>query len=426
MKEIDVNSKNCNKYKVYIHCLPNNKVYVGITMNTTKERWQSGRGYKNNPRFYNAIRKYGWDNIKHEIVIDNIDKETACALECALIDYFVSYKREFGYNCTLGGEIYEITEETRCKLSEARKGKPWTQAQRENIPKGLRGCKQKDSIRLAKAIRRRQMLKENRIKINRGSLVCNAEPVRCLNDGIVYGSIAECAQKYHLTRILITKVCMGEREHTKGYKFEYINQEKKNNAINYIRTQKNKIKTKKTVDLTYLENRNIPVLDMLTGIKYKSATEAGKQLNLRSSLIVRSCRNRYMKHGGRKWEFAIKNPPKNLIRRAIVNVTTGERFSTIKEACQKYGLNNPNIVNVCKLKTSHCAGYIWRYEGEEDRIFIHKHDTRKKPIMCITNGIIYKDIKTAAKSLGITSKGISKYIKIGRTYAGLKFKFVEG
>lgn len=59
-------------YKVYMHTLPNGKKYVGITKRNVNERWKNGNGYKNNCRFYNAIRKYGWDNITHEILFDNL------------------------------------------------------------------------------------------------------------------------------------------------------------------------------------------------------------------------------------------------------------------------------------------------------------------------------------------------------------------
>lgn len=55
-------------YVVYKHTTPSGKVYVGITGQKPARRWQNGYGYKDNEHFYRAIRKYGWENIKHEIV----------------------------------------------------------------------------------------------------------------------------------------------------------------------------------------------------------------------------------------------------------------------------------------------------------------------------------------------------------------------
>ena len=53
-------------YSVYKHITPSGKVYIGLTGNEPKRRWDCGHGYKSNPHFWNAIKLYGWKNIKHE------------------------------------------------------------------------------------------------------------------------------------------------------------------------------------------------------------------------------------------------------------------------------------------------------------------------------------------------------------------------
>lgn len=64
-------------YTVYLHTSPSRKRYVGITCQKPKHRWQNGLGYCYNEYFTNAIKKYGWDNIKHEILFENLTKEEA-------------------------------------------------------------------------------------------------------------------------------------------------------------------------------------------------------------------------------------------------------------------------------------------------------------------------------------------------------------
>ena len=61
-------------YSVYKHICPNGKVYIGITMQNPKKRWKNGAGYKNNKYFWNSIVKYGWDNICHDILYENLTK----------------------------------------------------------------------------------------------------------------------------------------------------------------------------------------------------------------------------------------------------------------------------------------------------------------------------------------------------------------
>ena len=61
-------------YIVYKHTCPNGKVYIGITSREAKLRWNCGNGYNNNKHFKSAIVKYGWNNIKHEILFDGLTK----------------------------------------------------------------------------------------------------------------------------------------------------------------------------------------------------------------------------------------------------------------------------------------------------------------------------------------------------------------
>ena len=90
-----------NDYCVYCHTFPNGKRYIGIT-NNCNQRWKNGDGYKHQRKVYNAIMKYGWDNIRHEILVDDIPKEKAQELEKKLIAEFDSIQN--GYNVSVGGE----------------------------------------------------------------------------------------------------------------------------------------------------------------------------------------------------------------------------------------------------------------------------------------------------------------------------------
>lgn len=80
-----------NDYVVYIHKnILNGKVYVGQTCNLS-ERWRNnGKNYFNSIKFYNAIKKYGWDNFTHEVVYSNLNKQAADKLEKELIHKYNS------------------------------------------------------------------------------------------------------------------------------------------------------------------------------------------------------------------------------------------------------------------------------------------------------------------------------------------------
>lgn len=117
-------------YSVYKHTnTVNNKCYIGITSQQPKSRWLNGYGYsKTQPKFYNAIKKYGWDNFKHEILFENLTLEEANKKEIELIAFYDSC--ENGYNISTGGlgnPGHEVTPEMRQRMSIAHIGQvSWT------------------------------------------------------------------------------------------------------------------------------------------------------------------------------------------------------------------------------------------------------------------------------------------------------------
>lgn len=98
-------------YTIYRHINKiNGKSYIGITKRAVESRWALGKGYrkKNQPAFYNAIKKYGWDNFTHEILETDIHSlEKANEREQYWIAYYHTwiYDPECnGYNITQGGD----------------------------------------------------------------------------------------------------------------------------------------------------------------------------------------------------------------------------------------------------------------------------------------------------------------------------------
>ena len=110
-------------YSVYKHTFPNGKVYIGITSLKPEIRWRNdGRGYDSQQYMARAIKKYGWCNVAHEILFDELTKEEAEQREIELINYYKSNQREYGYNVQNGGNTTGThSEETKKYLSEIAK-----------------------------------------------------------------------------------------------------------------------------------------------------------------------------------------------------------------------------------------------------------------------------------------------------------------
>lgn len=86
-------------YYVYVHTSPNGKIYIGKTKDIER-RWNNGKGYKENKKFYCDIEKYGWQNIKHEIIKGFQIEEDAKVFESVLISILNSEDENVGYNST--------------------------------------------------------------------------------------------------------------------------------------------------------------------------------------------------------------------------------------------------------------------------------------------------------------------------------------
>lgn len=109
-----------DNYVVYLHRNKiNGKIYVGQTCNLS-ERWRGeGKNYFNSIKFYNAIKKYGWDNFSHEVIYSNLNKEAADRIERELIRRYNSIKG--GYNLKEGGSRGCLSKDSLKKMSDSLK-----------------------------------------------------------------------------------------------------------------------------------------------------------------------------------------------------------------------------------------------------------------------------------------------------------------
>lgn len=204
-----------DNYKVYIHIFPNNKVYIGVTKQKPEYRWRNGTKYSDNQYMKNAIRKYGWKNIKHIILFENLTKEEAEQKEIELIKKYKANIREYGYNILAGGNVSKgMTEDGKRRMIEKNKGKhrsPKTEFKKGggHIP-WTTGKKMSDEFR--KKLRER----------HKGQIAWNRTKIFCIENNVVYSSMKEASEKLNLTPAGISKVCRGIMQQTGGYHLNII------------------------------------------------------------------------------------------------------------------------------------------------------------------------------------------------------------
>lgn len=201
------------QYSVYKHTFPNGKIYIGITCQKLEERWRNGNGYlvknKNNefhqPLMARAIQKYGWSNIKHEVIYTELTKKEAEEKEQKLISQHKSNNVNYGYNIENGGNsIGKHTEVVRKKISENKKGKKLPPFSEEHKRKIGESKKNKKRLDLSKR--------------NQASGV----PTICLETGICYLSSHEAEKILNVHHSSIRWVCKGKRQTAGGYHWKYL------------------------------------------------------------------------------------------------------------------------------------------------------------------------------------------------------------
>lgn len=241
-------------YSVYLHTAPNGKVYVGITGRDPEMRWRNGTGYSSCPHFQSAIKKYGWANIKHEVLFTGLTREEACEAEKTFIQLFDSTNREKGYNNTFGGDKgLVMTEETRKKISQKASISHSTLEYREKASKWMR---------------ERKVSEETRAKL---SVAGKGRPNPCSEEK--RRKMSEVARK----RLEDPEKARMARE--RGKEISRYGYEKARRVNQY------------SLDGTFIKT-------------FESMKEAGRETGVRDGNISMCCNGKRHKTGGYIWRFA--------------------------------------------------------------------------------------------------------------------------
>ena len=121
----------------------NNKAYIGISIHEPEKgrikKHLSGQG---NRIIANAVKKYGKDAFTYEVLEANVFDEFLPELEVFYIAQFNTVVPH-GYNLTYGGDHKIPCEQTRRKMSEAKKGRKHSVKARMNMSEAKKGKKGK-------------------------------------------------------------------------------------------------------------------------------------------------------------------------------------------------------------------------------------------------------------------------------------------
>ena len=286
-------------YTVYRHVFPNGKQYIGITNRSVKKRWNSGNGYRDQIRMYRAIKKYGWNNMEHKIIIRGLTKEQAFRWEIRLIKHYNTTNNKFGYNIDKGGNSgHNHTAETRAKIS-------------------------KNNARKRKII--------------------------CLNDGKIYNTITEAHKATGVARCMISNICAGRKHMIYGYGFKYLDDYNKLSSEEQKKIRKDFMEYRerslnKSTACVCLEHRKI----------FSNFREASKAYKCNVSSIRLCCEHQMYKAGNFHWIYlkeyqglSDKDIEQIIYRKTIICLETKKLYEKCTHAAKCHNISSSSVWLQC-------------------------------------------------------------------------------
>lgn len=241
-----------NNYCVYKITFPNNKLYIGLTNNFI-HRMVQHKSNKKQSKLTNAIKKYGFENCKKEIIACCLTKKEACEIEMFLIQKHNTING--GYNITIGGElspmltpsVYEkllITVKTEDSINKRKKAalNAWKNDKRRNNisektkkrfedskykTKIISAITSKESIKNRNKTKRTKEWSEkqsNKLKqfYKKGNFAHNCIFLLCVETNKIFSSYQQLCVELNTCNQTIRRYFQNKNKTIKGYTFKKI------------------------------------------------------------------------------------------------------------------------------------------------------------------------------------------------------------
>lgn len=347
------------EYCVYVHTNKvNGKKYVGITCQKPSRRWNHGNNYGG--YFGNAIKKYGWHNFKHEVLLEHLTKDEACQWEQRLIALWETTNKEKGYNATSGGDgNFTISTAGRENMSVAAKKRHLRpETKKWNSEKGKKQFSTKEAIEAD----RQQQIQYLQDHPEKRYVSARAVNQYDLNGRFIrhWKSISDAKAEY--SGIGIQRACQNSygAKTAGGFMWRYADD----------------VDVFEDIEPVVIDNCFRPVNQYsLSGElirEWRGIREAEMELNIRNLSEV--CNGKRGKAAGFMWKFADLESRKQIkpyVDTRFRGVSQFDKcgnyirsYKSIKEAWASTGISKTGIVGVCRGNNKTAGGYIWRYSDE--------------------------------------------------------------
>ena len=232
-----------NKMGIYqIVNLIDGKKYVGSSKNLYKRKSSHFYNLKNNKHrnchLQNAFNKYGEENFSFEVIEFVNTIYELLPKEQYYIDLYQVCDKTKGYNLIVDAVRHAHSEETKLKMSLARKGDkhPMYGKRGELSPFFGKSLSEETKLKISLAKKGKTRSKETKLKISlakkgsknhlygkTGDLHPKSKKVICIETGIMYNSMVDAEKITGIKRENISHCCRGKSKTAGGYHWQYYN-----------------------------------------------------------------------------------------------------------------------------------------------------------------------------------------------------------
>lgn len=244
---------------IYMYTSPSGKMYIGKTIDPRRRKIEHARSNGKSPKLHNAIKKYGFENLKYEVLETGVlDKDELNLLEQYYIWYFMSY--EHGYNCTNGGDGSD-GESAKIRNRRLPDNPKWVESMKAVHEKNRTNQEYKDKLKIILTNRNKDPL--FRVKVSEGGKRAKS---------------SEVWKKKHSDRI---KKIYESEDHRKKHRDSVIESLKRPEVI--------------LSRLNGLKKRMKPVICVETGQIFESVADASRITGVCQGNLSTACN-----HGGKR------------------------------------------------------------------------------------------------------------------------------
>jgi hypothetical protein len=391
----------------------NSHFYIGASAKVLKTRRSQHIFAAHDPKqatcriFHAALRKYGSDAFKWEVLERTTTMEEALEREAILI---AELKPE--YNISKGGRGVS--------------GVPWTEERRAAWSAKMTG-KERSPETKAKW----------QASYQEGGW---GKPVMCLDDGLAFKSVAAAARHYGLHESALVGVCAGTNNSTHGWHFAFIEgpvgEEERAEMVREIKRLSRERRQAASHARTPLsEDAKMRIGAASKGNKYRLGIPTPESAKRRLSEIGKTdeALARFAK-------YRALGPAASA--RSVICLDDGKTYQSASAAARAYNIHNSLVVEVCNRgpRRVTAAGRIFRYIDDnpsaeadlaaaQERL-ANQHSTARakfsKAVICVSDGRLFASTQVAGAAYGIHPSFIAGVCRGERNSAhGLLFRYEE-